>query len=64
MELSAMTVGLSDEEANVGNGIPDGKRQIIVGLPSNPPPGHYKVINIYVDSQTGKLVIQYETPGG
>lgn len=61
-----MTDGLDDREANVGNGYPDGRRQIIIieGLPSNPPLGHYKVINIYVDSQTGKLVIQYETPGG
>jgi hypothetical protein len=31
------------------------------GIPSSPPQGNYKVKNIYVDSQTGKLVIEYET---
>lgn len=29
-------------------------------IPSTPPQGHYKVTNIYVNSQTGKLVVEYE----
>jgi len=30
-------------------------------LQSSPPPGHYKVTNLYVDPATGKLVVQYDT---
>ena len=29
-------------------------------IPSNPPTGKCKVLNIYVDPDTGKLVIEYE----
>jgi hypothetical protein len=28
---------------------------------SVPPEGHWKVKNFYVDSKTGKLVVEYET---
>jgi hypothetical protein len=36
----------------------------IVGMVSNPPPGCYKVINIYVDP-TGKLIVKWsDTPQG
>jgi hypothetical protein len=31
---------------------------------SDPPTGHYKVINIYVNAETGKLEVEYEIPGG
>jgi len=30
------------------------------GIPSLPPSGKYKVTNLYVDSITGKLVIEYD----
>lgn len=30
------------------------------GIPSVPPPDKYKVINIYVDPATGKLVVEYD----
>ncbi len=29
-------------------------------ITSNPPPGDFKVINLYVSSSTGKLVVDYE----
>ena len=31
------------------------------GISSIAPQGHYKVTNIYVNAQTGKLIIEYET---
>jgi len=30
------------------------------GIPSNPPEGHYKITNMYINSQTGKLVVEYD----
>jgi hypothetical protein len=27
---------------------------------SNPPVGHFKVLNIWLDSTTGKIVVQYD----
>ena len=35
-------------------------RPITDDLVSCPPPGYYKVLNVYVDPATGKLVIVYE----
>ncbi len=32
----------------------------LIGNFSNPPPGKYKVTNIYVDPDTNKLVVEYE----
>jgi len=29
---------------------------------SQPPEGHYKVINLFVNAQTGKLEVEYEIP--
>ncbi len=29
-------------------------------IESNPPAGHYKVTNLYVDSATGKLQVEYD----
>ncbi len=29
-------------------------------LRSMPPPGHFRVTNLYVDSGTGKLVVEYD----
>lgn len=52
---------------------PTGDVQIVwvdLGAPANPHPqyiqsippvGHWKIINMYVDANTGKLVIEYET---
>ena len=30
------------------------------GIPSNPPEGHYKVTNMYINSQNGKLVVEFD----
>jgi hypothetical protein len=32
----------------------------VATLNSTPPSGHFKVKNLYVDSTTGKLVVEYE----
>ncbi len=29
-------------------------------VPSNPPSGHFKVTNLYVDAATGKLVVEWD----
>ncbi len=34
--------------------------QLDIEIPSNPPPGHFKVKNLYVDSVTRKLVVEYD----
>lgn len=50
---------ISDVEANTGQ--PNSSLAIAINaIRSMPPSGHYKVINIYVDSATGKLVVQYD----
>lgn len=42
---------------------PEGEviQQTITTILSNPPPNTYKVTNIYVNPQNGKLVIEYQT---
>lgn len=30
------------------------------GVVSNPPPGYHKVVNIYRDPATGKLIVEYD----
>lgn len=42
---------------------PDGKVEINGSgkiVPSNPPSGHHRVTNLYVDSGSGKLVVEYD----
>lgn len=34
------------------------------GSVSQPPVGHYKVTNIYVNKNTGKFEVEYEVPNG
>lgn len=29
-------------------------------VPSNPPPGQLRVVNLFVDAQSGKLTVQYD----
>ena len=31
------------------------------GIPSSPPSGKYKVVNLWVDPATGKLTVEYDT---
>ncbi len=38
----------------------DDTEQTTAGFISKPPSGKYKVVNIYVDPTTGKVVVQYE----
>lgn len=33
-----------------------------VELLSQPPGGHYKIVNMYVNATTGKLEVEYEVP--
>ena len=34
----------------------------ITGVTSVPPDAHYKVTNLWVNKNTGRLVVEYETP--
>ncbi len=37
------------------------KRQPMLPIPEGaPPPGRYKIVNIYVDPETGKIVVEYD----
>jgi len=39
---------------------PETGKLVRVDIPTEPPPGHYKVVNIFVNKDTGKLVIYFD----
>lgn len=45
-----------------GDGIiyEDGKQNVSNNVVTTPPSGKCKVINVYVDPDTGKLIVQYD----
>jgi hypothetical protein len=49
------------QDAQLNLFIIDEGKKIDIGGPviSDPPAGHYRVTNMYVDCNTGKLVIEY-----
>lgn len=58
-DQSANIIEFRDAEGRIACGIgPDGNLLNVVE--SRPPAGHYRVKNLYVDRDTGKLVVEFD----